>query len=60
MTNDATSNLKVYIDGKEEEVKITSREARPDVISAIKGCGDEKVNPTPGFRATVDISTYSQ
>ena len=60
MTNDATSNLKVYVDGKEEEVKITSREERPDVISAIKGYGDERLNPTPGFRATVDISAYSQ
>ena len=49
--------LKVFIDDQEIECEI-KRIKRQDVISVVKGYGDEEINPTPGFNTTVDLKDY--
>ena len=56
MTNDINSELKVYIDGKEQKIAETQRYERQDVINAIKGFGTAEQNPTPGFSLEIDLS----
>ena len=52
----ANSSIKVYIDNTEVSV---DREARPDVLKAITGYGDNSTNPTPGFIKNINISNLS-
>ncbi len=60
MTNDINSQLSLYIDGKKQELGTIIRIKRNDVIEAIKGYGDQKLNPKPGFETTIDLSNISQ
>lgn len=55
MSTSLNGNFHVYIDDKEFEFDITRRE-RPDVIKAITGYGDAKINKTPGFSMVVSIN----
>ena len=56
MTNDINSELKVYIDGKEQKIAETQRFERQDVINAIKGFGTAEQNPMPGFSLKIDLA----
>ena len=68
---EATVKTEMYVEGwimsqQETELKVLIgnydvtdqlvREERQDVINAIKGYGDEIMNPTPGFSGTVDLT----
>ena len=50
-----TCNLKTYIDDKEVNYNY-ERIDREDVLNAVKGYGDEKINSTPGFKGVIDAS----
>ena len=50
------TTIKAYVDNV--EVTDISRQARPDVLNAIKGYGDISTNPTPGFDKYFDISKF--
>ena len=50
------TTIKAYVDNV--EVPDIPRQARPDVIKAIKGYGDTSTNPTPGFDKYFDISPF--
>ena len=54
MSDYVNNQIKVLIDGQEKNVRI-SRQARPDVISAIDGYGGN-LNTAPGYTAQIDIS----
>ena len=58
MSNDKYADIKVYVDGIEQQIKNYAREKRTDVIKAIKGYGTEKENPLPGFKADIDLSNF--
>lgn len=49
------TNLKITI-GNYDVTNQVERIKREDVYSAIKGYGDEKTNPTPGFQGTINLS----
>ena len=57
MTDIENVKLQLLVNDKIVETKIT-RLVRPDVLEAIKGYGDKEKNPTPGYKMTVDFSTY--
>lgn len=52
------SYLEIYIDDVKQDVEI-ARFEREDVINAITEFGNAKVNATPGFNTTLDISNLS-
>ena len=54
MTTDAKAQIKIYIDGIESNIISEKREERPDVLNAIKGYGDETINPKPGISYVID------
>ncbi len=60
MTDDVNSIMKIYIDGKDTNIDLSKRTKRPDVLSAIKEYGGEKLNPNPGFEGTLNISSYQE
>ena len=56
MSEYKNKEVNVYID----DLKVdTKTEKRPDVLNAIKGCGDEKSNPTPGYIGYIDTTQLS-
>ena len=56
MSTEKNAKINIYIDNQKiNDVNIT-RQARPDVINAIKGYGTIKENPTPGFEAFIDTT----
>ena len=59
MTNDKNSKIKMYIDNKEQTVNNLKRVEREDVIKAIPGYGGKESNPTPGYKAEIDVSKFS-
>ena len=59
MTNDVSATMNIYVDGTKMPTTI-KRTPRPDVISAIKGYGDEALNPNPGFETSIDLSGLKQ
>ena len=59
MSNDKYADIKVYIDGLEQQITNYTREERGDVIEAIKGYGTEKENSLPGFKTDIDLSNFS-
>lgn len=58
MSETPNSNIEVYLDGVKQNVNI-ERYEREDVLNAIKGYGDRGVNPKPGYRGSIDISTLN-
>ena len=58
MSNDKYADIKVYVDGIEQQITNYVREERKDVIEAIKGYGTEKENPLPGFKADINLSNF--
>ena len=58
LCSDASSTLKIYIDGKDTNAVIT-RVERNDVLNAIPGYGGRISNPKPGFTTTLDFSKIS-
>lgn len=56
MTNDTNSKVKMYIDGKEQDVSSLIRIERADVIKAVEGYGGIVANPRPGYKIEIDIS----
>lgn len=59
MTNDKDSKIKMYIDEKEQKINNLKRVEREDVIKAIPGYGGKESNPTPGYKAEIDVSKFS-
>ena len=55
MTNDVGATMNIYVDGTKMKTTL-KRTARPDVLAAIKGYGDAKNNPTPGFEASISLA----
>lgn len=56
MTEDENAQIKISINGKEQEnIKIES-ESREDVLKAVQGYGGKQKNPKPGFVANIDVS----
>ena len=56
MSTEKNAKINIYIDNQKiNDVNIT-RQARSDVINAIKGYGTIKENPTPGFEAFIDTT----
>ena len=58
MTNDTNSTVKMYIDGKEQDISSLIRIEREDVIRAIDGYGGIGANPRPGYKVEIDISKF--
>ena len=58
MSKEDNVGVEIYIDGVKVDEEI-DRHERTDVINAIKGYGDELINPTPGYQTNVNISSYS-
>ena len=50
MTDDEKSEIKAYIDGKEQAVQNFERTERKDVIKAITGYSTEGINKLPGYK----------
>ena len=59
MSNDAKSNVKIYINNQEQSQNSITRKERNDVIQQIKGYGSKKENPKPGFEYTINCSNYT-
>ena len=55
MTDDIESQLKIYIDGQEQQIIETKRTQRTDVISAITGYGSQTQNPAPGYSLKINL-----
>ena len=55
MSEDRDSEVEIYIDGVKQNVNI-ERYARSDVHKVIKGYGEMRINPTPGYRGSIDIT----
>ena len=55
MTDDIESQLKIYIDGQEQQIIETKRTERKDVISAITGYGSQTQNPAPGYSLKINL-----
>ena len=51
--------VKAYLDNTDitSQLKFTKR---PDVIKAVKDCGDETLNPNPGFEGNINIQNVSR
>ena len=58
MTNAPQYAIKVYLNDK-EVATITKRVKRVDVLAGVSGCGGSKVNPTPGYDQTINLSSYA-
>ena len=58
LSNDPIYYFKTYVDDKEIDVDYV-REKRDDVLSVVKGYGDNSVNKTPGFSGEISSSSYS-
>lgn len=56
MTEDVNTKVKIYIDGKEQQIQTINRKERIDVINAIHGYGEIEKNPKPGYNIKIDIS----
>ena len=52
MSNLQNKKVEIYIDGK--QIENIEPEEREDVLNAIKDYGGRELNPTPGFKVTVD------
>lgn len=52
------SYIKIYLNGQDMNLNV-ERSPRGDVISSIKGYGDETTNPTPGFSAYLDLTNIA-
>lgn len=59
MSTVSNGDFHIYIDGREMDFTLSRRE-RPDVIKAISGYGDGKINPTPGFSISTSLTSVSQ
>ena len=59
MTNDTNSTVKMYIDGKEQDISSLIRIEREDVIKAVDGYGGIVANPRPGYKVEIDVSKFS-
>ena len=57
MANTSNKEVKAYVDDEEVEIE---EEARPDVISAIKGYGTKEQNPMPGYVGYMDTTKLSE
>ena len=55
MTDDIEAQLKIYIDGQEQQIIETKRTERKDVISAITGYGSQTQNPAPGYSLKINL-----
>lgn len=55
MTDDVNSQIKVYIDGKEQNILEIERFERQDVINIIKGYGTKEQNPNPGYALKINL-----
>ncbi len=55
MTDDIEAQLKIYIDGQEQQIIETKRTQRTDVISAITGYGSQTQNPAPGYSLKINL-----
>lgn len=60
MATDKNAIMKIYIDGKDTKADVSKRIKRTDVLDAIKGYGDEEINPLPGFKTTINITTLTE
>lgn len=58
MSQSDNSKIKITIDNK--VISNVIREKRPDVIASIIGYGDEKINPTPGFKVELNVANYAE
>ena len=58
MSTEKDSYVKIYVDNNLISDEI-NRNARPDVISAIKNYGNQSVNPTPGFNTYLNITNIT-
>ncbi len=56
MADTPNKTIKAYVD--DTEIQIT-KEARPDVIEAIKGYGGKDCNPEPGYTGYMDTSNLT-
>lgn len=56
MSNSSNSTIKVYLN--DSEITSINRYMRNDVITAVKGFGDNTTNPTPGFSTSLNLSKY--
>ncbi len=54
MSVNEDAQIQVFLDN--DEIVDVTRSRRNDVLSAISDYGDATVNPTPGFKATIDLS----
>ena len=59
MSNDAKSNIKIYINNQEQSQSQIKRLNREDVIKQIQGYGSQKENPQPGFEYTINCANYT-
>ena len=60
MANFSNNQIKGYVDGKKIGEEAIVKYARADVISAIKDCGTEEQNPTPGFVVNVNLENLAE
>ena len=58
MSENKNAKVKVYVDGKEQDEPI--RYEREDVLSAITGYGGRTTNSKPGFKGSVDVSSFDK
>ena len=56
MTTDEQAEIKVYIDGQEQQIQSIERKERPDVLKAITGYGTVSQNSEPGYIIKIDCS----
>ena len=54
MTEDLNGTIRLYMDDMEIDSSKIERYERDDVIKSISGYGGKELNPTPGFRTTID------
>ena len=57
MSEYKNAKVKVYVDG--EEQSNPTRYVREDVLSAISGYGGRITNSKPGFKGSIDVSSYA-
>ena len=56
MSEDRNIKLRIYIDDKEIESNKIIRYEREDVLQVISGYGGRELNPTPGYKTSIDSS----
>lgn len=56
MSNDINRNVKIFLNGVEQQILETKTRVRPDVITAVPGYGGLELNPQPGYASIIDIS----